>query len=260
MFKKIGTFLLKYISALFYCLYLFTFGFLLTRNRLFIEGVCEFFNPRKPKYLIPAVTIPEITREDIMIQVRGAFRKSGDMPLSETFVINKLIKQYNPLAIFEIGTFNGLTTLNMAANSPEEAKIYTLDLPKDMLRSARLPLSSGDKAFINKEASGDSFLGTGCEKKITQLYGDSAAFDFSPFHNRMDFVFVDGSHAYEYALSDSHVALRLLRNGRGIILWHDYEGAFAGVARALEELYLKNEVFKKARHISGTSLVALIID
>ena len=260
MSKKLITFTLKYVSALFYCLYLFTFGFFRTKNRLFIEMICDFFNPRKQKYLIPPVNINEITREDISIQVRGEFRMSGDMPLSETFVINKLIKQYSPLVIFEIGTFNGLTTLNMAANSPEEAKIYTLDLPKDMLRFAKLPLSSGDKIFIDKEISGDSFLGTDCEMKITQLYGDSAAFDFSPFYNRIDFVFVDGSHAYEYALNDSNIALRLLRNGRGIILWHDYEGAFAGVAKALEELYLKNEVFKKAKHIEGASLVVLIID
>ena len=40
----------------------------------------------------------------------------------------------------------------------------------------------------------------------------------------MDFIFVDGSHSYDYVLNDSRKALSLLRGGKGIILWHDYPG------------------------------------
>ena len=47
--------------------------------------------------------------------------------------------------------------------------------------------------------------------------GDSASFDFSKLGTRMDFIFIDGSHAYEYVLRDSETARGLLRDGRGLI-------------------------------------------
>ncbi|MBD3183553.1 class I SAM-dependent methyltransferase, partial [Candidatus Poribacteria bacterium] len=86
------------------------------------------------------------------------------------------------------------------------------------------------------------------------LYGDSADFDFSPYFGTMDFVLVDGSHSYEYVLSDTDNALKLLKNGKGIILWHDY-GHWDGVTKALNELYESSEVFRSLKHIDGTSLV-----
>ena len=71
----------------------------------------------------------------------------------------------------------------------------------------------------------------------------------------MDFVFVDGSHSYEYVLNDSRLARRLLRkDGDGIIVWHDY-GAWRGVTRALNALYRRDSVFQGLKHIEGTTLV-----
>lgn len=52
--------------------------------------------------------------------------------------------------IFEIGTFDRRTTLNMAYNSPLDTKIYTLDLPKEQKYSAKLPLDPYDRNFIGK--------------------------------------------------------------------------------------------------------------
>jgi hypothetical protein len=63
--------------------------------------------------------------------------------------------------------------------------------------------------------------GTNVAPKITRLLGDSAAYDFRPFHETVDLVFIDGSHAYGYVLRDSATAMSLLRES-GIILWHDY--------------------------------------
>jgi hypothetical protein len=75
----------------------------------------------------------------------------------------------------------------------------------------------------------------------------------------VDFVFVDGSHSYEYVLNDSRHALKLIRNGKGVILWHDYGTFWKGVKKALDELYLGGNEFKGLRQIEGTSLVCLII-
>src|SRR6188768_1735878 len=54
----------------------------------------------------------------------------GNVSLYELFVINALVAQRAPLRIFEFGTFNGRTTLNLAANSPADARVFTLDLPR----------------------------------------------------------------------------------------------------------------------------------
>jgi hypothetical protein len=150
----------------------------------------------------------------------------------------------------------------MASNCSHEAKVYTLDLPKDKLYSTKLPIvpgDKGDKMFIDKEISGSRYLGKDCERKIIQLYGDSATFDFSPFFNMMDFIFIDGSHSYEYVLNDSKQALKLLRNGKGVILWHDYD-LWGGVTKALDKLYLEDRKFKGLKHIEGTSMVCLSLN
>jgi predicted O-methyltransferase YrrM len=76
--------------------------------------------------------------------------------------------------------------------------------------------------------------GAGYADRVVQLRGDSATFDWSPHYGRAGLVFVDGSHAYDYARKYSETAMRLVKPG-GIVLWHDY-GVWPGVTRALEEL------------------------
>ncbi|NQU73788.1 MAG: class I SAM-dependent methyltransferase [Candidatus Omnitrophica bacterium] len=204
--------------------------------------------------------LAKVLPEKISVQIPEPTSVDGEISFLETIVISELIKWYNPKNIFEIGTFNGRTTLSMAANCTEETKIYTLDLPKAKLNSTKLHIDSADKIYIDKENSGTKYLGTTYEDKISQLYGDSATFDFSPFYNKVDFIFIDGSHSYEYVLSDSEQALKLLRNKQGIIIWHDYALHGYGVIKALNELYLESKDFKDLKHICGTTFVCLGID
>jgi predicted O-methyltransferase YrrM len=69
----------------------------------------------------------------------------------------------------------------------------------------------------------------------------------------MDLIFIDGSHAYSYVMSDTEKALKMLKKG-GIVLWHDYRGTREApdVFRALNELAEKLPIV----HIAGTSLAA----
>ena len=60
-------------------------------------------------------------------------------------------------AIFEIGTFDGRTTLNLALNCAPEGKVYTLDLPAAQAASAALALERDDHIYTDKEASGSRF-------------------------------------------------------------------------------------------------------
>jgi predicted O-methyltransferase YrrM len=83
-------------------------------------------------------------------------------------------------------------------------------------------------------------------------------FDFSLYYNSIDFIFIDGAHTYKHTLSDSANALKMLRNGCGVIVWHDYAGVWEGVVRALNRLYKTQDTFKDIHHIEGTSLAYLV--
>lgn len=257
--RKIAAFIMKYVYAAVCCLYLFTVGILFARNRSIIAKICNHFGyvQKSVDPIIPKVELSEIVPENVSVQIREATVMRGNVRLLELIVISKIIRGHSPSRLFEIGTFDGRTTLNMAANSSEEAVVYTLDLPKEELHSAQLPLAPGDEWCISKEMSGSRYLGTDCAKRIIQLYGDSATFDFSPYHGKMDLVFIDGSHSYQYVLNDSRQALKMLRNGKAMILWHDYND-FEGVTTALNELYAKDADFRGLKYISGTHLACLI--
>jgi hypothetical protein len=94
------------------------------------------------------------------------------------------------------------------------------------------------------------------EQRITQLYGDSGTFAFEPYYDSVDLVFVDASHAYEYVVNDSLHALRMLRGGRGTIVWHDYS-RWDGVTGALNDLRERHKSFAGLEWIEGTTLALL---
>ena len=210
----------------------------------------------EPKKIIPEVSIESLT--DISEpKIAETEHKNGNVSFTELQYISKIVKYYKPETIFEIGTFDGRTTLNMALNAPE-AKIFTLDLPKQDLAKTKFRVKTGDLEFINKNQSGVRFIGTDEGERITQIYADSAQFDYSKFENKIDLIFIDGSHTYDYVISDTIAAMKLLRNRKGVIIWHDY-GWFE-VIKALNELYLKGGVFADMKNIEGASLAFLKID
>ena len=141
----------------------------------------------------------------------------------------------------------------MALSAPLGCMVHTLDLLPD--KNPEYSLASGERHMVDKEQSGERFLNYAQSNsqilpQICQVYGDSATFDFSPYHDSCSLVFVDGSHAYEYATADTKSAMQMVKAG-GVIVWHDY-GIWEGVTRALEELEDKDGLGIK--NIAGTSL------
>ncbi len=245
----------KYCYALIASIYLFTIGWIVSgRARGLISTIAGHFGFRANEFRIPEVKLSAIVRPGCEIRVVELPENDGNITLQELSVITALVKQANPRTIFEIGTFDGRTTLNMAVNTGDDGRIFTLDLPKEQLDSTRLHITTGDRVFVDKPESGARFKSAPVSRKITQLYGDSASFDFAPYFNTIDVVFLDGSHSYEYVRNDSEIGLQLLRNGHGTILWHDYT-AWPGVTKALNELFLTDPRFAHIRHIVGTTLV-----
>ena len=211
--------------------------------------------------MIPCISYLDLVPRDIAILTRERFSHvDGNVSAFEIDVINRLVKYKNPETLFEIGTFDGRTTLNMAAHSAPHARLFTLDLPPSAIDLTALRIDLGDRTYIDKSVSGARFAGTDVAHKIVQLYGDSAVYDFSPYFGKIDFLFVDGSHSYDYVMQDSQTALKIIKSD-GIILWHDYvpQGPtpWPGLTRALNQLYDSDPRFQGLMHIAGTAIVML---
>ncbi len=189
------------------------------------------------------------------IQLVETRKLKGNVRLSELAILAKAAAAVAPgNEIIEIGTFDGRTTLNLAINSVPPVRIITLDLPRDQV--PKFPLNIGEYKLANKPISGARYRN--CQaiwsrdvSRIVQLLGDSATFDWSPYHGKAGLVFVDGSHTYENVQSDSQVALDLIAPG-GLVVWHDY-GVWEEVTRALDEIEATQKL--GLRHVYGTSLV-----
>jgi len=199
--------------------------------------------------MIPWLLIDDILDTKTTITLTDLNPSDGNIQPIELLIISLLISTLKPKKIFEIGTFNGRTTINMALNQPKDGEVVTLDLPTN---ETKLPLAETEEKYIlGKDGRRQTHA------QIKQIYGDSADYDFTDYIDRVDFMFVDGSHSYEYTINDSKVAYNLVRRG-GYILFHDYGNpSWPGVTEALNELYLGNSDFKSLQHIVGTSLCIL---
>lgn len=143
----------------------------------------------------------------------------------ETQILSALVCYFAPKEIFEIGTYNGFTTYHFALNSSDDCKIYTLDLPSGFNANGLKGYSYDDLMVVElsmKYAQNRIFHKYSEKVKINELFGDSSSFDFSPYVGRMDLVFIDGNHSYDFVKSDTENALKMLSDN-GIIIWHDYD-------------------------------------
>ncbi len=186
---------------------------------------------------------------------RGTFAVPGGTSDAEAWILATLARRAH--LAFEFGTCTGKTAYLWARNAPADARIVTVTLrPEDR---ASYHGAAGDDPRDTSEALRESefarfvYSDTDVASKIDQLYADSKALDVAPWSGRCDLVFVDGSHAYSYVVSDSRKALDLVRPG-GLVLWHDYLGPrhSPGVYRALNELARELPLV----HVAGTSFVA----
>lgn len=248
----------KYLYALLLSPFLFTVGVLKKRHRFLIFQIAQHFGMKMPApdLRLPVAPLASVLGQRIDLKLLGSLGDPGNVSLLELMVIANLARTANPPVAFEIGTFNGRTALNLAANLPGEGKVLTLDLPQSQLGETKFALAPQEDAFVEKPTSGATFAGTEFADRITQLYGDSGTFDFSAYEGQMGLVFVDGSHAYDYVRQDTATALRLAAE-TGIILWHDYQQDWPDVIRALNELARTNPALAGLQRIEGTTLVIL---
>lgn len=173
--------------------------------------------------------------ESVEVRLLRAFDRDPwtSLDSGEALILCALAKFSEAKKIAEIGTFEGNTALNLAANTAPEALIFTIDMPPDW--SGHLEIKVPDIKVNVTEGSktGRQFHNTEYAEKIRQVFSDSASLDWNQLPLPLDFVFIDGCHDYAYVQKDTSNALQSLRPG-GLIVWHDY-GMYEDVSRVVDE-------------------------
>lgn len=165
-----------------------------------------------------------------------------------------LCRAIKPKVIFEIGTLTGYTAAHMALNC-DDCRIYTLDLPPDGEPTLATTVIDGAHVKMHEETKRYVWEGMGIAKKIQTLFGDSASFDYSPYHGRVDLFFIDGAHSYEYVRSDTLNAMKCCHPG-SVIAWHDFgRVGVNGVSRWLLEISKQHRVYS----VPGGSIAFCVI-
>jgi Methyltransferase domain len=155
-----------------------------------------------------------------------------------------------PKVVLEIGTFHGAGALHWAGNAPD-AEVYTLDLPLTKGPSLEVTLIDREHVKSHAETTRMIFEGKPEASRIHCLFGDTASFDFSPFFGKVDLLFIDGAHSYEYVRNDTLRTSACCKPGT-VVCWHDYGRlGVNGVSKWLHELAHKG---KEIYRIPGGSL------
>lgn len=209
---------------------------------------------------IPAITPWELLGYEGVVDLR--LGENGLYAAMEgSFVMMQMAAMLRPERIFEIGTSQGRMAALLAMNTPATTQIRTLDLPPD----EAAPDGASDLHLIElaRREVGIAFRDTPWSERITQLFGNSARFDFSPYYDAIDMVLVDGSHTYRFVLGDSMNAFRMIRPG-GVILWHDYESLRTeyGVTTFVDRLRKRHGLptYRLSRDQGDTRLAVLRVD
>jgi hypothetical protein len=208
---------------------------------------------------LPVVTLEQIAEVQTEFKVLRPADWRGSMTITEISSVCHLVVARRPRKVLEIGSFKGLTTLNIAMNAPE-AEIHTLDLPPGF--------DPADTTFENNDVNiirgrGFYYYDERAEApRVHQHYGDTATFDYDRIGRGVDFCVIDAAHSYEYVRNDTAKILPLMTEG-SLMLWHDYgrndflaepEDAW-GVTRFLHEIASAG-----VQIIQGTSLGVLILN
>jgi len=194
---------------------------------------------------------------DIKISIPNKWFSSDATYTKDIISLCLICRLLKPSIIFEIGTLDGYTAYHFALNTSKETEIYTLDLPKDKRICPELNITYIDKLHILAAQQTREYVFSGRPEgaKIHCLYGDSHKFDFSPFHNKVDFFFIDGAHSYEYVRCDSETAGMCGRKG-GVIAWHDYgRTGVNGVSRYLDKLARRHQIYC----VPGSSIAFMVV-
>lgn len=187
---------------------------------------------------IPRIPITEVFPgiEKVDVTIRNIFNRTigTSIDAAEILGICAIERFVKAKKILEIGTFDGNTALNLAANT--SGTVTTVDLPENWSGELKYDVPK-DHLKVLTHKVGIQFRGSPEEQRITQVFGDSAKLDWKKLDGPFDLIFIDGCHSYDYVKNDTKNALDHLENG-GVLIWHDY-GAIKDVTKVVDEVAKK---------------------
>ena len=160
----------------------------------------------------PKVTLQELdpfawTEAEELKITPYAFLSGSSMATDFAF-LQMLCRKYKIETYLEIGTWRGESAANVA---PYVKEVFTLNLPDSTLRNMGQSSAYIDShRFFSKDI-----------QNVTHLFGDSATFDWQPYAQKCDLIFIDGDHATEAVERDTKTALGLRKSSDSILVWHD---------------------------------------
>jgi len=219
----------------------------------FVKSLIKFpveYRAARAHQAIPVASFLEVFPETASLTLTAPPSSLGrhgwNVKLHEEMLLGAAVAAIQARQIFEIGTFDGGTTRRLAESAPDDATVYTMDLPEDAFDASQSPTA------FNGSRVGEKYRASAAASKVRQIRHDAATFDFGPYRGRMDFVFVDAAHDHPHGLCDSKNALTLVRPG-GVVVWHDFEPYWSGLVHAVCEATTGLPL----RRLGGTSMAAV---
>lgn len=206
--------------------------------------------------LIPTVNLNKVFPAELekgSIRLENFLGHWGNVSIEELCKICLIVKWLKPRRILEMGTYNGMTTLQMALNAPPDCQVFTVDLPPKYTPSSPMGkidelLATRFRTQLNSEV-GSYFHGRN-DVQVTQMWGETAHADYGIVGGKVDMVFVDAAHDLANKRRDTEIAFDLLSE-RGVILWHNYADVCnPDVTFCLAEYASKHHIF----HLRNTAL------
>ncbi|MGD9703393.1 MAG: class I SAM-dependent methyltransferase [Acidimicrobiia bacterium] len=184
----------------------------------------------------------------VTVRSSGGQNHGWQIGALEQALLAEVARSMSAKASFELGTFDGGTTLALAEAIGPGGVVHTIDLPDDRFDQTQAPaaFTSRDVGRAFREAAP-----TG-RAEIVQHRGDTTTYDFTAWRDTMDLVLVDGAHDHAHGVADSNSALLLARRG-GWIFWDDFEPYWHGLVHGIVSVVGADRLTK----ISRTSLAFL---
>ncbi len=157
---------------------------------------------------LPKIDLTSLTSKTEFTVDPYTFLGGGSLP-TDYMLLKILTEKFGSCTYFEIGTWRGESASNVAGIAE---KVFTLNLSEKQMK---------EKGWEEQYIRLHGFFSKG-KKNIEHLEGDSLEFDFSPYHNKCDVIFIDGDHRYDAVKKDTESCFKLRRDEKSIVVWHDY--------------------------------------
>jgi methyltransferase family protein len=204
--------------------------------RSYLSYCLRKYNELVEKGLPAKGAISGLTPTDLdTVTIPLRFGTGGGTDPRELLHLAAVTTLLRPKRIFEIGTYNGVTTAVFILNSSPDCTVFTLDLPPEV---GSLPGYLSTDIELVRERSPEGYLKrAGLTQRYEQIYCDSMTFDPEPFRDSVDLGFIDGAHAEKFVRNDT-TKMAVMISRRGYVFWHDYGGlgSFRPLSKYLETL------------------------